>query len=182
MHWSRLYLIVAVGLVGFGSSGCGKGKSSRIPELNAVPKPSAEKILQTRRQLREIETPVAIPTTAFTPFPTLREWGVRQTATDSLARIGPAAIPALIDALKDPNAEVRDRAAQALARMGPPARQAVPQLIAALQDPDWKVRRSAARALGQIGPDAEKAVPALIEIIRDPASDKNNPDDEDATT
>lgn len=165
--------------------GCGKGKVSRLPDMNAHPKPSAAQIAQTRVQTFGQEpaptppgTAPLVPTpTPISQFPFFREWGVRQTATDSLARIGMPALPALIEALKDPQASVRDRAAHALARMGPPASQAVPALIDALEDPDWRVRRSAARALGQIGPSAEAAVPALIEVIRDPASDRGAPAD-----
>lgn len=157
-------------------AGCGKGRTGRLSELSAPPKPSPDQIAQTRRQtfgVEEPQAPSSIP--QLPPLQMFMEWGVRQTATDSLARIGLPAMPALIDALRDPSADVRDRAAQALARIGPPARQAVPSLIDALNDPDWRVRRSAARALGQIGPAAEEAVPALIEVIRDPAYDRGAP-------
>jgi HEAT repeat protein len=97
-----------------------------------------------------------------------RQWGVRETAADALARIGDPAVPALIDTLHDPDQSIRAHAAQALARMGPKAAPAVPELILALDDPDREVRQGAARALGQIGPDAEEAVPALIKALKDP--------------
>lgn len=97
-----------------------------------------------------------------------REWGVRETAADALARIGDAAVPALIDTLADPDQEVRAQAARALARMGQKAEPAVPALIHALDDPNQEVRQGAARALGQIGSGAEEAVPALIQAIKDP--------------
>ncbi|MGH7140348.1 MAG: HEAT repeat domain-containing protein [Pirellulales bacterium] len=97
-----------------------------------------------------------------------RQWGVRETAADALARIGDPAVPALIDTLRDPDQSIRAHAALALARMGPKASPAVPELILALDDPDREVRQAAARALGQIGPDAEEAVPALIKALKDP--------------
>jgi HEAT repeat protein len=97
-----------------------------------------------------------------------REWGVRETAADALARIGDAAVPALIDTLHDPDHEIRAQAARALARMGNKAGPAVPALVAALDDPNRDVRQGAARALGQIGPDAEEAVPALVTALKDP--------------
>jgi HEAT repeat protein len=106
-------------------------------------------------------------------IPAFRTWGVRETATDALARIGDAAVPALIDALHDPDQEVRAQAAQALARMGNRAAPAVDALVEALNDPNEDVRRGAARALGQIGSEAEQAVPALINAIRDPRNKRH---------
>lgn len=120
------------------------------PDISVVA-PALEAGLQRLRKLR-----------AF------REWGVRETATDALARIGDAAVPALIETLRDADPAIRAHAAQGLARMGSKAAPAVPELILALNDDDRDVRRGAARALGQIGPDAEAAVPALIQALKDP--------------
>lgn len=106
-----------------------------------------------------------------------RDWGVRETAADALARIGDAAVPSLVETLQDPDREVRAQAARALARMGPRAEPAIPALIAALKDSDKEVRMGAARALGQIGPPAAEAVPDLIKAIKDP---RNKPADESA--
>jgi hypothetical protein len=161
-------------------AGCGKGKTSRLPEFGAPPKPTGEQIARVRQRAGEIAPVVEQTAPPLQPLPILRDWGVRETATDALARIGPAAVPALIHALRDPNPDVRNHAAQAIARMGPPAKAAVPELIIALQDSDWNVRRSAARALGQIGEGAQAAVPALIEVIRNPASDDPTPDSADS--
>lgn len=97
-----------------------------------------------------------------------RDWGVRETAADALARIGDAAVPSLVETLQDPDRDVRAQAARALARMGPRAEPAIPALIAALNDSDKEVRMGAARALGQIGPAASEAVPDLIKAIKDP--------------
>jgi HEAT repeat protein len=99
-----------------------------------------------------------------------REWGVADTAADSLARIGEPAAPALIEGLADPHPTVRAQSARALARMGPKAHSAVPALIIALDDEDLDVRLNAARALGQIGAEAEEAVPALMRAMKDPAN------------
>jgi HEAT repeat protein len=59
-------------------------------------------------------------------------------------------VPLLRDALRDPDPELRWRAAEALGRIGPGARDAVPDLTAALKDPDEAVRRWAAWALGRV--------------------------------
>jgi HEAT repeat protein len=99
-----------------------------------------------------------------------RQWGVADTAADSLARIGEPAAPALIEGLADPSPAVRAQSARALARMGSKAHSAVPALIIALEDEDLDVRLNAARALGQIGAEAEEAVPALMRAMKDPAN------------
>ena len=98
-------------------------------------------------------------------WPPLSEWGLKETAADALSRIGAEAVPALIAALRDPDAPVRLQAARALSRIGPEAAPAVPALTAALSDHDVLVRRNAARALGQIGPAAKHAVPELIRAL-----------------
>jgi len=68
-------------------------------------------------------------------------------------------------ALKDSEARVRKRAAEALGRIGP-ASTAVPGLTAALQrDEDKEVRSEAVRALGKLRLGARAAVPALVEIL-----------------
>ncbi len=64
-------------------------------------------------------------------------------------------VAALTGALRDEDAFVRRDAAQALARIGPDARDAAPALTtAALKDRNLHVRKAAAQALKQIDPDA----------------------------
>ena len=81
------------------------------------------------------------------------------------AEARPAA-PALLRALKSPDALVRQQAAVALGQVG--AEEAVPALAEALRDPEWAVRRQAAVALGAIGKDAKPAEPALRKLESDP--------------
>ncbi len=94
------------------------------------------------------------------------EWTLGETAADSLSRIGAPAVPALVDSLRDPDADRRLRAVRILAGIGSDASQAVPFLVEALRDPDPQVRKAAAWALGQIGPNAAEAVPALMELLQ----------------
>lgn len=144
------------------TAGCQRGPRT-IPGIeNAGKTPDAEK--KTPASTGSPRTPVV----AVRTVRAFREWGVRETAADALARIGDAAVPALIDTLADPDDDVRAQAAHALARMGPKAEPAVPALINALNDPNLDVRQGAARALGQIGSSAEEAVPALVKAIQDP--------------
>jgi HEAT repeat protein len=72
-------------------------------------------------------------------------------------------IPALIEALKDRDGDVRRWAMELLGEFGPEAREAVPALIQLLKSPvdqEW-----AMGILGRIGPDARDAVPALTEVL-----------------
>jgi HEAT repeat protein len=108
----------------------------------------------------------------------------RRAAAAALGRIGPGAIPALLEVLTSGNksfspeptatassgpepttTRTRREAAEALGAIGIPA---IPALIEALGDPGPPVRRAAARALGRLGPAAKKAVPALLRTASDP--------------
>ena len=95
----------------------------------------------------------------------LSDWTEKDTAADALGRIGPPAVPALMQALHSEDAEVRLKAVEVLARMGPDARESVPDLVALLDDPDDRIRKAATRTLGRIGPDAAPAVPALMRSL-----------------
>lgn len=112
-----------------------------------------------------------------------------EAAVTTLGKMGPTAVPPLIDAVKsktdtpskgkpkkgplptDPTALVRTKAIEALGNIGAKAKPAVPVLIDSLRDPN--VRTEAAEALGNIGPDAKEAVTAL----RDAAAAKGNKKD-----
>ena len=83
----------------------------------------------------------------------------------------PAALPALIKALDDPNADRRSDAAHVLGGFRSMAREVVPKLTVLLKDEDKIVRRSAIYALENFGPEAITAVPMLIEILHDPDKD-----------
>jgi hypothetical protein len=78
-----------------------------------------------------------------------------------------AAIPVLIELLKDPDSFVRLDAAYALGFVGPEAHAAVPQLITLLKDGEAMVRNNAAYALGLIRADADLVVPELVKLIKD---------------
>ncbi|MBP7410652.1 MAG: HEAT repeat domain-containing protein [Methanoculleus sp.] len=69
-------------------------------------------------------------------------------AAEALAALGPAALPALLSALGDPDPRLRMWAAYTLGVLGDPG--AVPALIAALDDDDVGVVKWAAAALQSI--------------------------------
>jgi HEAT repeat protein len=89
---------------------------------------------------------------------------VRSAAVGALARAGRAAIPALTQAIRNADPEVRRLAAEALGGMNDPA--AVAPLSVALKDPDYRVRRTAATSLGQTGQTS--AIPHLLDALSDP--------------
>ncbi len=91
---------------------------------------------------------------------------VRCVAAESLAQLGTkatSAIPALEEALRDPNVLVRVRAGAALWKMEKKAGKVLPVLIEAMEDED--ARCFVAAELGKIGPNAKGALPALREAL-----------------
>src|SRR5215471_2753189 len=86
----------------------------------------------------------------------------QQEAVESLSRLGQAAVPELLKALKDDDWQVRNQAAVVLGAIGPEAKAAVPALMDVLQEDDKYFRGHGAVALGKIGKEARAAVPALI--------------------
>lgn len=75
---------------------------------------------------------------------------VRQNLATALAKLGPAAVEPLTGALKDSLPERRAGAAYSLGLIGPPAKSALPQLLDLLDDEDLDVRRQAAYAVNRI--------------------------------
>jgi HEAT repeat protein len=92
---------------------------------------------------------------------------IRRAAARALTRLPntTAAIPALIEALKDPDPFVRDNSVDALAVMHPG--DVVGPLTRALRDPDANARRRAADTLARVGRETEGAWPGLIELLKD---------------
>ncbi len=88
-----------------------------------------------------------------------RVLGMNETAAE-------LAIPALIDALNDPDEDVRWMVIFALGCRGTAAAPAVPGLVPVTKDPSIRLRREAVDSLGVIRSSA--AVPALIAAFQDP--------------
>lgn len=93
-----------------------------------------------------------------------RWWGVRGLAevAEERPEHRDAAMPALLNALNDPEDSVRCVAALALGQAK--AASAIPSLILLLSDPSGWVRGAAADALAMIG---EVAIPALGDALQD---------------
>ena len=83
--------------------------------------------------------------------------------------IGPPAapaVPALTDALQNPDSRTRAPVALALGQIGPSASNAVPALTQTLADEWWYVRENAAIALGKLGSNAASAIPELAKLAQ----------------
>ena len=116
------------------------------------------------------DSPIAAEPTGVRALRPYYEWTDSETAADSLGRMGPAAVPPLMQTLDDPNPAVRALACRVLSRIGPEAVIAVPDLIRLLDDKNEQVRREATRALGQIGPAATESIPALVRLLEESQS------------
>jgi hypothetical protein len=79
-----------------------------------------------------------------------------------------AAIPGLIESLKDPDTFVRANAAITLGFLREDPHAVVPALVQTLQDPEGRVARSAAKALGRMQTDATAAIPNLLQAAQSP--------------
>lgn len=119
--------------------------------------------MHATKALRRVKDPVSIEAL----FPLLQDKvkAVREEATATLAAIGDAAIPRLIEALMHTEWLVRLHAVEALGKMRSSA--AVEPLLSVLfNDSDNAIREDAVRALGQIG-DA-RALEFLQVVMKQP--------------
>lgn len=97
-----------------------------------------------------------------------RSTDVAQTASYLLSKIGPLAIPELIEALSDKERDLRQVwVARTIGRIGPNAAAAVPALARELSNEHAHVRQAAAEALSKIGPASEPAVPGIVVLLAD---------------
>jgi len=88
--------------------------------------------------------------------------GGRDAAAAALVRIGPPALPAVMERLGSPDVAVRLAALAVLGDVG--VRRTAPALTARLADPDPNVRVAAAEALGKVGgPEAAGALLAALD-------------------
>jgi hypothetical protein len=150
------------------AAGCGSLTGLTKQVETPAPQPGPQFISTSGQMPRPIyDYNVAPAQYALKP---LEQWTEQEAAAEALGRIGPPAIPQLIELLKSPNPDVRLIAAQVLARMGSDAKEAVPTLIPLLKDPDERVRKAATRTLGRIGPDAAAAVPELMQALVEQAA------------
>jgi HEAT repeat protein len=92
----------------------------------------------------------------------------RELASAALVRLGPLAVPALREALRSHDREVRVEAIRTLSAVGINSADAVPDLIVLLDDWSADVRAQAAKTLGGMGTDAQVALTTLAAHFSDP--------------
>jgi HEAT repeat protein len=99
----------------------------------------------------------------------------KQQIEDGLRKIGKEAVPALVQALRDPDVHMRRNAELVMISLAGPyegkpqvdIQEALPALVEATRDSDGSVRAWAAGAIAEMGPKAKKAIPALIKLVTD---------------
>jgi len=91
---------------------------------------------------------------------------VREAVAHAVGLMGPDALPALAGMLVHADKYVRRHAVWALGKLGPLAKPVLRDLCAGLRDADPRTASGAAQALGNMGIDGADAVPALAEAMR----------------
>lgn len=90
---------------------------------------------------------------------------LHETTFNLIRRIGPPAIPLLVELLKDESVSKRRFAADALIDLAPHTETIQPALRLVLEDEDPMVAGDAARALGALGKKARSSVSALVKTL-----------------
>lgn len=91
-----------------------------------------------------------------------------KSAAEALHSIGEGAVPSLLNALENPQAETRWWSAGMLGTSGGDAKVRILALIKMMEDPEARVREVGIVALGRIGQHPELVVPALKTRLLDP--------------
>jgi hypothetical protein len=91
---------------------------------------------------------------------------VREVSAQAIGNMGPDALPTLAGMLTHHDKYVRRNAVWAIGKLGPLARPALPDLCAGLRNTDPRTASGAAQALGNMGADAAEAISALAEAMR----------------
>ena len=86
-------------------------------------------------------------------------------AFEIIRRIGPPAIPLVVDLLRHDRDSIRRSAADALIDWAPDTERSQPELRRALRDEDAMVAGDAARALGALGKRASPSAGALVKTL-----------------
>ncbi len=90
---------------------------------------------------------------------------LEQETFEIIRRIGPPAVPLLVDLLRDERVFIRRSAVDPLIDLAPDTASIQPALRRALRDEDSQVAGDAARALGALGKTASPSVGALVETL-----------------
>ena len=148
----------------------GQAKGSDPSRNSALVLDWANRVMADDPKVRAIAE-AALVQGAGRSLPLLRQFLNRQNEDlqletfEIIRRIGPPAIPLLVDLLRHELASIRRSAVDALIDLAPYTESIQPALRRALRDEDWPVAGDAARALGQLGNRASPSVPALVKAL-----------------
>ena len=144
------------------------GRIAAIYALGAIGEPAVEPLMAMLRQSRQSED-------EQTEQPGWNENAtIMDDAAHALAAVGGPAVPALGNALNDPDEWIRVNAAFALGQMDCGALDTVPALTHLLDDPSHRVVRTVADTLGNLGSAARVCIPTMGRLLtaRRPGWDK----------
>ncbi|REK19026.1 MAG: hypothetical protein DWQ37_02365 [Planctomycetota bacterium] len=153
----RAYALRALGEIGPEA----KGAADSVIPLFSDPDPLVRR--QVIEALKGIRPGPKVAVPLFVKLMQDSDPGVRLRVMSAVADAGGNAVPALVEALKNPDATYW--ACLILRDIGPEAAPAVPALKAALEDRRPEVRREATLALATIG--SPEAVEALVPMLKD---------------
>ena len=153
-------------LAGMAAAACGCGRTPPTParQASAADRAAGETATSAAKDGERVVRDERVEPAAFV-VPVRPPPSEQSLAAEALSRIGPPAVPLLVEALRSSDLETRRQACEVLLRMGPDAKEAVPDLVRLLEDDEEELRKMAAKALGRIGPDAAPAVPALMRAL-----------------
>ena len=147
-----------------------QAKGSDLSRNSALVRDWANRVMADDPKVRAIAE-AALVQRAGRSLPLLRQFLNRQNEDlqlktfEIIRRIGPPAIPLLVELLRHELASIRRSAVDALIDLAPYTESIQPALRRALRDEDWPVAGDAARALGQLGNRASPSVPALVKAL-----------------
>src|SRR5262245_10002063 len=98
-------------------------------------------------------------------FLSLSNEDLHEVTFEIIRRIGPPAIPLLVDLLRHEWVSIRREAADAMIDLTPNTESVQPSLRRALRDEDSQVAGDAARALGALRPTASPSLDALLTTL-----------------
>src|SRR5205823_13657009 len=91
---------------------------------------------------------------------------IRRVSGYALKAIGPAATPAVLEALRSENRYRRLEGVKALYGEDPKAKEAIPILVQMVKEPDLQISDAAVVALGDIQPPTNETVTVLTQIAK----------------
>jgi outer membrane protein assembly factor BamB len=148
----------------------GQAKGSDLSRNSALVLDWANRVMANDPKVRAIAE-AALVQGAGRSLPLLRQFLNRRNEDlqlktfEIIRRIGPPAIPLLVDLLRHERASIRRSAVDALIDLAPDTEWIQPALRRALRDEDSAVAGDAARALGALGKRASPSLRALVKAL-----------------